>query len=100
MGWKERAVCECAYGVVFWRGNVYNRDGREYLVKAFPSYIRFAEQRVELSCLFPMPFFESARIELIGAPKDSVTDVEWSVRSQPLNAPPAQVGYFHATYRN
>jgi len=84
----------------FGAGTLYNRDRREYLVKAFPSYIRYGSQTVELACFFPMPFFKSARIELLGPSDQSVTGVTWSIRHQPLNDPPSQVGYFHATYRD
>jgi hypothetical protein len=81
-------------------GTLYNRDSREYLVKAFPSYVRFGPERVELACFFPMPFFKSARIELIGAADESVSGITWEVRYQPLKDPPWAVGYFHATYRD
>ena len=45
----------------FGAGTLYNREGREYLVKAFPTFIRFGQQQIELACFFPMPFFKSAR---------------------------------------
>ncbi len=47
-------------------GTLYNRDGREYLVKGFPVHVRDDGKRVHLACYFPMPFFRSARIELVG----------------------------------
>ena len=47
-------------------GTLYNRDGREYLVKGFPVNVRYDGERVHLACYFPMPFFRSARIELVG----------------------------------
>ena len=47
-----------------------------------------------------MPFFKSARIELSGAPDTAASNVVWTVGSLPLKAPPSQVGYFHATYRD
>ena len=52
-------------------------------MEALPVNVRFTEDRVHLACYFPMPFFKSARIELIGAEQDAVSDVAWSVRSQP-----------------
>jgi hypothetical protein len=97
---RREASVDAPVALFFGAGTLYNRDGREYLVKAFPSYIRFGAQGVELSCFFPMPFFESARVELIGSSKGSVEDVTWSIRSQPIKDAPAQVGYFHATYAN
>jgi hypothetical protein len=48
-------------------GTLFNRDNREYLVKALPMNIRFTKERIYLSCYFPMPFFRSARIELVGS---------------------------------
>lgn len=97
---RKEASIDAPLALFFGAGTLYNRDDREYLVKAFPSFIRFDKERVELSCFFPMPFFKSARIELIGAPKDSVTNISWSIRTQPLKDPPALLGYFHATYKD
>ena len=80
-------------------GTLYNRDNREYLVKAFPSNIRFTQDRIYLVCYFPMPFFRSARIQLVGAGQQ-IDAVEWQVRSVPLQEPANQLAYFHATYRD
>ncbi|HEV2455575.1 MAG TPA: DUF2961 domain-containing protein, partial [Verrucomicrobiae bacterium] len=79
---------------------LYNRDNRQYLVKAFPSYIRFDQTNVELSCFFPMPFFRSAKIELIGAPNETISNAVCCAGLESFQGPPAQVGYFHATYRD
>jgi hypothetical protein len=84
----------------FGAGTLYNRDGREYLVKAFPAFIRYGAAKVELACFFPMPFFKSARIELVGAPQAALSNIAWTVRSEPFAEPAASVGYFHATYRD
>jgi hypothetical protein len=81
-------------------GTFYNRDGREFLVKAFPVSVRFEAERVHLACFFPMPFARSARIELIGAGADEVKDLRWAVRTAPAGRPMEQLGYFHATYRD
>jgi len=80
-------------------GTLYNRDGREYLVKAFPVNIRFTADRVHLSCYFPMPFFKSAKIELLGDDKP-ISGVQSSIRTIPFKGDPQDVGYFHATYRD
>ncbi|HLY12683.1 MAG TPA: DUF2961 domain-containing protein [Planctomycetota bacterium] len=80
----------------FGAGTLYNRDGREVLVNAFPMNIRYDAARVHLACYFPMPFFRSARVELVGV--DAVPDVQLQVRCEPLREPPSHVGYFHATY--
>lgn len=84
----------------FGAGTLYNRDGREYLVKAFPVHIRFHDQRVHLACYFPMPFFRSARFELVGPDGADVSDVRWSIRTAPLEGQPEHLAYFHATYRD
>ena len=81
-------------------GTLYNRDDREYLVKAFPANIRYGSGRVHLSCFFPMPFARKARIELINSGPDPIGDVRWSARTGPLPEPMESLGYFHATYRD
>lgn len=80
-------------------GSLYNRENREYLVKAFPVSIRFANDRVYFACYFPMPFFRSARIELFGAGQ-AVHGVKWNVHSMPLSGPENKLSYFHATYKD
>ena len=97
-GRKESSI-DAPIALFFGAGTLYNRDHREYLVKAFPVAVRFAGGRIVLSCYFPMPFFRSARVELTGAGK-SVPGVEWRVRTAPFKDSPSQVGYFHATYRD
>jgi len=86
-------------GLFFGAGTFYNRDGREYLVKAFPVFVRYEGERVHAACFFPMPFFREARIELVGT-SNAIPGVQWSVRHHPFNDPPNHVGYFHATYRD
>jgi len=81
-------------------GILYNRDHRDYLVKSFPMVIRYEQNRVRLSCYFPMPFFRSARMELQGTGESAIADVEWSVRTVPFHDRPNQAAYFHATYRD
>ncbi|MCU1321286.1 MAG: hypothetical protein JWM43_935 [Acidobacteriaceae bacterium] len=80
-------------------GSLYNRPNREYLVKAFPVNIRFANDRVYFACYFPMPYFRSARIELVGA-GEAVHGVQWNVHSMPLDGPESRLSYFHATYKD
>jgi hypothetical protein len=77
---------------------LYNRDGREYLVKGFPVYVRDDGKRVHLACYFPMPFFRSAHIELVGPETEALPEVLWSVRYTPYQDPANHVAYFHATY--
>jgi len=100
--WDNRnaASVDAPIALFFGAGTLYNRDGRQFLVKAFPAFIKFDEKRVQLACFFPMPFFKSARLELIAAKTESVTDLNWNVAYQPLADAPAQLGYFHATYKD
>jgi hypothetical protein len=91
---------EAPLALFFGAGTLYNRDGREFLVKAFPMTIRFDDQRVHLACYFPMPFFRSARIELVGNASRPVTDIDWRARYEAFHGSRSDVGLFHATYRD
>lgn len=95
---REHASIDAPISQFFGAGTLYNRDNREYLVKAFPMHIRFDDKQVHLTCLFPMPFFRSAQIELIGHDSQTVSDIDWRVLYAPLDAHPSDVAYFHATY--
>lgn len=96
---RDEPSIDAPIALFFGAGTLYNRDGREYLVKGFPVHIRFVDGRVRLACYFPMPFFKSARFELVGS-SSPITDIRWHVRHHPLNVPANHVGYFHATYRD
>lgn len=96
---REQPSVDVPMALFYGAGTLYNRDNREYLVKAFPVNIRFTEDKVYLACYFPMPFFRSARIELVGAGQP-VNGIEWNVHSMPLVEPQNEVSYFHATYRD
>jgi Protein of unknown function (DUF2961) len=100
MTWDDRPVpsVDASVALFFGAGTLYNRDGREFLVKAFPVLTRFHEGRVHLACYFPMPFFRSTRVELVGPEGADVADVRWDVRHTPGAG--GAVGYFHATYRD
>lgn len=95
---QRRAAIEAPVALFFGAGTLYNRDNREYLVKAFPMNIRYDSDRVHLACYFPMPFFESAKIELTSS--TNLSDIQWKLRYEPYRDPPEHVGYFHATYRD
>jgi hypothetical protein len=100
--WDQRAQpsVEVPVALFFGTGTFYNRDQREYLVKAFPVHVKYEGGRVRMACYFPMPFFREARIELVGNGETEFREVEWNVRHEPLKDPPHHVGYFHATYRD
>ena len=98
-GRKEPSV-DAPVALFFGAGTLYNRDGREYLVKAFPVHIRFDATNVELACFFPMPFFESAKLELINSTDQTITNLTCVMAEQEFTDAPSQLGYFHATYRD
>ncbi len=99
--WDSRAQpsIDAPIALFYGAGTLYNRDDREFLVRAFPVNIRFDQNRVYLACYFPMPFFRSARMELVSAGQ-AVEGIEWSLRTMPLDRPANQLAYFHATYRD
>jgi Protein of unknown function (DUF2961) len=97
---RQEPSIDAPIALFYGAGLLYNRENKEYLVKAFPSVVRYDADRVYLRCFFPMPFFHSARIELTGPGTTSIRDVKWSVRYAPFKDAANQVGYFHATYRN
>ncbi len=92
---RDEASVDAPLALFFGAGNLHNRDGREYLVKAFPMSIRFDAGRVHLTCAYPMPYFRSARIEVGGE-----VPVELAARTTPFDGPPNHAAYFHATYRD
>jgi hypothetical protein len=100
--WDNRAQpsIDAPVALFFGAGTLYNRDDREYLVKAFPVSIRYTAGRVRLACYFPMPFFRSARIELVNPADAAIGDVAWSVRLEPCRQPEGDLAYFHASYRD
>lgn len=102
MFWDERteASVDAPLALFFGAGTFYNRDNRRYLVKAFPVNVRFEEGRVFLACYFPMPFFQSARIELSAPDVAEATEVRCRIRWTHSKEPAKFQSYFHATYRD
>ena len=100
--WDDRAEAsvDAPLDLFFGAGTLHNRDGREWLVKALPVAIRFANGLVRLTCRFPMPFFRSARVSLVAGHEGAPIDVEWAIVAEPYAGPWNHVGYFHATYRD
>ena len=99
--WDGRAgpSIDAPVALFFGAGTLYNRDDRPYLVKGFPMHIRYDRERVYLNCYYPMPFFKSAKVELVGAGRE-IRGLTASVTHHPYRDPPNHVGYFHATYRD
>ena len=96
---KEPSI-EAPVALFFGAGTLYNRDNREYLVKAFPVNIRFDQARVYLSCYFPMPYEESMRVTLVNQGTNEISGLHVKIRSESRHQPMSQLGYFHATYKD
>ena len=97
--WDDRSLpsIEAPVALFFGTGSLYNRDSKEYLVKAFPVNVRFAGGSVTLAAYFPMPFFRHAKVEIVGGGA-AVPTVAWTARTVPYEDPANWVGYLHATY--
>ena len=96
---REQPSVDAPLPLFFGAGRLYSRDGRDELVKAFPMTVRFEGISCWLECRFPMPYFRSARIELVNESADIVEGF-CNVTTEPLKDPPAHVGYLHATYKD
>jgi hypothetical protein len=85
----------------FGAGTFYNRDAREYLVKGFPINVRYDYQndKVELACYYPMPFFKSAKVVLSNINEDDA-EIDYEIRYSKSNIAAARSSYFHATYND
>jgi hypothetical protein len=97
---RPKASIDAPVSLFFGAGVLYNRDDREYLVKALPVNIRYDEDRVHLACYLPMPFFDSAVVEIADIPDACKGEISYEVRHEPYAGPAAHVGYLHATYRD
>lgn len=85
----------------FGTGTFYNRESKEFLVKGFPINVRFdyPNNKVELACYYPMPFFSSAKIELTGVTPGS-NEISYEIRYEPNKLAQNQLSYFHASYKD
>jgi len=112
--WDDRGEpsIDAPVALLFGTGTLFNRDGREYLVKGLPAVVHFDVADVELALYFPMPFQRSATVELVAedplarpapgpsAPVVPIENVRWELRAVPSTEPANWMGYFHATYRD
>ena len=96
---RDAPSIDAPVALFFGAGTLYNRDDAAWLVRGLFVNVRFTPDRVELTAWHPMPFFASARVELVGA-DPAVTDLRWETRTVAHDAPRAWTGYFHATYRD
>lgn len=83
----------------FGAGTFYNREKKEYFVRGLPINIRcdYPNNKLELACYYPMPFFKGARFELVGGGSEGVP-VDYEIRYESLRMPAVRSSYFHATY--
>ncbi|WP_084498246.1 DUF2961 domain-containing protein [Pedobacter sp. V48] len=85
----------------FGAGTFFNREKKEFLVKGLPINIRYdyVNNKVELGCYYPMPFFKTAKFELSGiTPEDS--EISYELRYEKLKTASNRNAYFHATYKD
>lgn len=99
--WDDRATpsVDVPIALFFGAGTLYNRDNREFLVKALPVSIRFTRDKIDFACYFPMPYFKSAQIQLVGADYP-VRDISWELRYSQMAGSRSKQTYFHATYKD
>jgi hypothetical protein len=97
---RKDASIDAPMTLFYGAGLFYNRENKEYLVKAFPIVVKYVGDRVVMQCFFPMPFFKSARMELVGNGAAAFKDVRWKVRVAAFTDAANQVGYFHATHQD
>jgi hypothetical protein len=87
-------------GLFFGTGSLLHDANQEYIVKSFPMTVKRENGEFLLATYFPMPFHQSARMELVEQTGQPVDDVRWEVRHVPYDDPSNWVGLFHATYRD
>jgi hypothetical protein len=97
--WDGRADAsvDAPVGLFFGSGSLFDRTGASDLVRATMASVRFVGGQVALAMFYPMPFFERAKVELVGA-GDALAGVEVDLVTEPFTGPPGQVAYFHATF--
>ena len=83
----------------FGAGTLVNRDDAPWLVRSLVATIRFETTMAHLSAYLPMPYFATAKIELVGGATD-VKQLAWTMRSVPLTEPARTVATLHATYHD
>lgn len=82
----------------FGAGHLYNPENKTFLVKGFPLNIRYTDERVVLSCYWPMPFAENAKIELEERNGSNFDDIDFYLKAVPFTDAFGEASYFHATY--
>ncbi len=98
--WDDRPQpsVDAPVALFFGAGTLYNRDNREYLVKAFPVDVRYERDRVHLALLFPDAVLPVRADRTGRRGRRPMPTCGGRVRHAPFRDPPNHVGYFHATY--
>ncbi len=98
--WDGRAhpSVDAPVNLFFGTGSLFNREGREFLVKAFPVNIRFTDRLVHFATYFPMPYMRNAAVELEETQGVELREIKWKIKRVPYRDPHNWVGLFHATY--
>ncbi len=98
---RKAPSIDAPIALFFGAATLYRRTSDEYLVKAMPVVVRFPKtaDEVELSTYFPMPFFESAKVELVSSGV-AIPGVRVHVRTGGLTSDRRDLALFHATYRD
>jgi Protein of unknown function (DUF2961) len=102
MFWDNRREpsVDAPVGLFFGTGSLLRDPKQEYIVKSFPMTVHYEDGRFQFATYFPMPFHQSARIELTNTAGTPINDIRWEIRHEPYTDPPNWVGSFHATYRD
>lgn len=111
MTWDDRArpSVDAPVQLFFGTGSLFNRDDREWLVRAFPVSVHFlpkapspAKARVRFTTILPMPFMRSASVDLAFA-TPLQGNIDWEIASSANTHSafkPNWIGYLHATYHD
>jgi hypothetical protein len=97
---RKQPSIDAPLGLFFGTGSLLRKPDQEYIVKSFPMTVKWDDGNFVFATYFPMPFHESARIELSEKTGSTVEGVKWEVRHEPYDGPRNAVGWFHATYRD
>jgi hypothetical protein len=92
------ASIDAPIGLFFGAGELYNAEGKEYLVKGMPLNVRYDEEFIHLGCYWPMPYFENAVIEIEERSGKELSGIEYEIYTEEYTGPLNHLNYFHATY--
>ena len=97
--WDGRADAsvDAPIGLVSGAGTFYDREARGEIVAGLMTRVSVEADRVRATLYFPMPFWSTAEIDLVGA-GEAIAGVRVAVRIAANDVPPAWQGYFHATF--